>query len=209
MQQAAIYLRVSTQDQDVEHQRAVLQRMAEARGYTVVREIAEHISGSKRARKGLQELLQGAHAGKYGVVLVWAIDRLGRTMAGVLETIQALDRLGCAVVSQQEAWLQTDGPVRPLLIAIFGWVAEQERTRIIARTQAGLDTARRRGVQLGRPRKSVDLDRALELQRQGKGLRAIALELGVGLATLHARLRAERAIAAPGRRQAARKAVAR
>jgi putative DNA-invertase from lambdoid prophage Rac len=182
---AALYIRVSKQDQNVENQLPVLRRIAEQRGFVVVAEHVEHMSGSKKARPGLSALLQGAHRGEYGVVLVWAIDRLGRTMSGVVETIQGLDRLGCRVVSHQEPWLMMDGPVRSLLVAIFAWVAEQERARLIERTNMGIATARRNGKALGRPRVEVDVDAVFRLRKAGHSIAAIAKKLGCGVGTVH------------------------
>ncbi|MDP9087069.1 MAG: recombinase family protein, partial [Pseudomonadota bacterium] len=88
------------------------------------------------------------------------------------------------VVSVREAWLDTTGPTRTLLIGIFSWLAEQERARIVERTVAGMATARRKGKRIGRPRRHVDLDRVREMAAGGMSQRAIATELGVGLATL-------------------------
>jgi DNA invertase Pin-like site-specific DNA recombinase len=84
----------------------------------------------------------------------------------------------------KETWLDTGSPVRSLLVAIFSWVAEQERARLVERTKAGLAAARRRGAKIGRPRRRVDLDRARELRAEGKPLRVVAKDLGVGYATL-------------------------
>lgn len=78
-----------------------------------------------------------------------------------------------------------EGPVRPLLLSIFAWVAEQERARLIERTREGVAQARREGTQLGRPRVIVDLARGCELRAGGLGLREIARKLGVGVGTLH------------------------
>lgn len=75
--------------------------------------------------------------------------------------------------------------MRPLLIAIFGWLAQQERERLIERTKAGLERARRQGKRIGRPRVRVDVTQALALQNEGASIRQIALKLGVGAATLH------------------------
>jgi len=63
----------------------------------------------------------------------------------------------------REPWLDTGSAVRPLLIAIFGWVAEQERVTIVVRTKAGLKRARRSGVRLGRPPRAIDVQRARAL----------------------------------------------
>lgn len=75
-------------------------------------------------------------------VAVWALDRLHRSMTGAITSVLELDRLGVPVHWVREGWLDLSGPVRPLLVAIFGWVAEQERTRLIERTKAGLARAR-------------------------------------------------------------------
>ncbi|MBF5046406.1 recombinase family protein [Aggregicoccus sp. 17bor-14] len=75
-------------------------------------------------------------------------------MPGAINTVLGLDRLGVPVVSVREPWLDNTGPVRSLLVAIFGWVAEQERSRLIERTRAGLARARAQGKRLGRPRAS-------------------------------------------------------
>jgi DNA invertase Pin-like site-specific DNA recombinase len=182
---AALYIRVSKQDQNVENQLPVLRRIAEQRGLVIVAEHVEHMSGSKRARPGLSRLLQGAHEGEYRVVLVWALDRLGRTMAGVVETIQTLDRLGCTLVSHQEPWLVMEGPVRSLLVAIFAWVAEQERVRLIERTHMGIATARRNGKALGRPKVVLDVDAVFRMRKAGMSIAAIAKKLGCGVGTVH------------------------
>jgi DNA invertase Pin-like site-specific DNA recombinase len=160
---AALYLRVSTDDLDpktgrprqtVENQRADLYRLASARGWSVVEFTDEGVSGSKMRRPGLDRMREAARRGEVRVVAVWALDRLGRSMAGVVDLVLELDRLGVQVVSVKESWLDTAGPVRSLLVAIFGWVAELERAKNIERTRAGLDRARAQGVRLGRPKVS-------------------------------------------------------
>ena len=187
---ACLYLRVSTTDQNPENQLPALQRIAESRGYEVVRVIEERVSGAKRKRDGLTQLLEGAHRGEFGVVLCWAIDRLGRSMAGVVTTIQTLDASKCQILSHQEPWLDTQGPVRELLISIFAWVAQMERQKLIERTAAGLATARSKGIRLGRPAVHVDVDEALKLIKGGATLRQAAKRLGVGAATLHRAIKA-------------------
>jgi hypothetical protein len=79
--------------------------------------------------------------------------------------------------------------ITPRLIAIFGWLAQQERERLIERTKAGLERARRQGRRIGRPRAHVDVAKALALRGEGKSIRQAASVLGVGAATLHRALR--------------------
>ena len=96
-------------------------------------------------------------------------------------------------LSARENWLDTDSPVRPLLVAIFGWVAEQERTRLIERTKAGMARARQEGKKIGRPRTStVMLRAAADLVRDGMPVAEAARVKRVSRASLR-RWMAERA----------------
>jgi DNA invertase Pin-like site-specific DNA recombinase len=188
---AAIYVRVSTAEQTTDNQLLALRQLAQARGYEVVAEISETVSGAKKGRPGLDRLVQGAHEGRYQVVLVWAMDRLGRSMHSTIQTVLALDARKVLVVSLREPWLEMGGPTRDLLISIFAWVAEQERRSIIERTNAGLSRARKEGKRLGRPTKPIDLDAALKLRARGMSIRDVASKLGCGVGTLHRALAAE------------------
>lgn len=190
----AIYTRVSTHEQTNANQLLPLRQLAQARGYEVVAEFSEIISGAKKSRPELDELRVGAHRGDYQAILVVALDRLGRSMQSVINTVLELDEKKVRVVSLREPWLELRGPTRELLLSIFSWVAEQERQSIIERTNAGLARARQQGKRLGRPIVHVDLDRALKLQRQGASLREVARELRVGVGTLHRALASERSI---------------
>src|SRR2546426_5955762 len=158
---AALYLRVSDGSrQTSENQRPELERLAAARGYDVV-QVFDEAGSAAKARPGYDTMLKAAHSGKFGVLLVWSLDRFGRSMVGNLQAVLELDRIGVQVVSVREPWLDTGGPVRSFLIALFSWVAEQGRLPLIERTQAGLDRAPRQGKRNGRPRAPVDVTRAL------------------------------------------------
>lgn len=141
-----------------------------------------------KKRPEYERMMKAAGRGAFDVLIVWAIDRFGRSMVGNLTDVLELDRLGVQVVSVRESWLDTGSPVRNLLIAIFSWVAEQERTRLVERTKAGLVNARRRGARLGRPPARLDRDHLLELQEKGWSVRKIAKSLGVGPSTVQRRL---------------------
>jgi DNA invertase Pin-like site-specific DNA recombinase len=181
---AALYLRVSTDRQSTDNQKPEVEQLARARGYTVAHVYEEQQSAAKH-RPEYTRMMKDAKRGKFCVLVIWALDRFGRSMTGNLTDVLELDRIGVTVVSVRETWLDTGSPVRSLLIAIFSWVAEQERARLVERTKAGLEAARRRGARIGRPRRRVDVERARELQAAGKTLRQAAAELGVGTATLH------------------------
>lgn len=182
---AAVYVRVSTEDQDTANQLPALERIAAARGYRVVSTLSETMTGTKKRRPALDALLEGARRGEFKVILVWAIDRLGRSMPAIVDTVLELDRLGVTIVSHSEPWLDTQGPVRPLLLSIFAWVAQQERDRLVERTKEGLRHARKSGKTLGRPRVTVDVDQALRMRVQGLSMAAVAQKMGVGVGTLH------------------------
>ena len=107
-----------------------------------------------------------------------------------MHEILELDRVGARVISVAEPWLDTTGPVRDLLVAIFSWVAEQEHRRIRERVKAGLERARRAGKKIGRPRVFVPVSRVVLLRRQGVSYREIARRLGMGCATVQRAIRA-------------------
>jgi len=181
---AAVYLRVSTEEQTLENQLADVRRVLRARGLRKVASYEEKAS-TTNARPQFDRMMRAAHKGEFDVLVVWALDRFGRSMVGNLQAVLDLDRCGVEVVSVNEPWLDTGGPVRSLLIAIFGWIAEQERARIGERTKAGIARARRKGIRIGRPPRDVDLRQARELLKQGLSLRTIASRLKVPTTTLH------------------------
>jgi len=194
MRRAALYIRVSTDKQTAENQVVEVRQLAVARGFEPV--IYEEVESAAKARPVLDRMLSDVRAGRVRAVAVWALDRLHRSMVGAIQTVLELDRLGVPVLSVREGWLDTSGPVRPLLVAIFGWVAEQERTRLIERTKAGLERARREGKRLGRPPASpVMLHAAADRVRRGEAARAVGRDLGLSDRTLR-RFMAARAGAA-------------
>ena len=185
---AALYARVSTGEQTCANQLPDLQQLARTRGLQVVSVYEEQASAAKR-RPEFERVMTDAHRGRFDVLIVWSLDRFGRSMVGNLTDVLALDRAGVQVVSALEPWLVMQGPVRPLLVASFSWVAEQERLRLIERTKAGLERTRRQGTKLGRPRVFVPVGKAEALMRQGSSMRAAARALGVSFATLHRALK--------------------
>lgn len=188
MRRAALYIRVSTERQAVENQAADVRQLALARGYEPV--IYEEVESAVKKRPVFDRMLADVRAGRVQAVAVWALDRLHRSMIGAMNTVLELDRLGVPVLSVREGWLDTSGPVRPLLVAIFGWAAEQERTRLIERTKAGLERARRQGKRLGRPPKSpILLHAARDLVASGVPVAVAARQKGVARSTLQRFLR--------------------
>jgi DNA invertase Pin-like site-specific DNA recombinase len=182
----AIYVRVSTDEQTTDNQTPEVEQLAAARG-TVVKRYQETGSAVKH-RPAFEAMLKDARRGAFDVLVIWAIDRFGRSMVGNLNDLLELDRLGVQVASVREGWLDTSGPTRGLLVAVFSWAAEQERNRLIERTKAGMARARRHGTKsgrkIGRPKRAVDVDQARQLLEEGFSQRTAARALGVPLGTL-------------------------
>jgi len=193
----AIYVRVSTDRQTCENQRPEIEQLVKARGFNVVRVYEEQASAAK-VRSEYARMMKDAKRGKFDVLVVWALDRFGRSMVGNLADVLELDRIGVQVVSVRETWLDTGGPVRNLLVAIFSWVDEQERERLVVRTKAGIAAARKRGARIGRPPARLDLDHLRALRGEGKSVREIAQILQVGTSTVMRHLAAAREVASPG-----------
>ena len=155
MKRAALYLRVSTLDQHPETQLYDLRQMAGQRGWQIVEEYTDRVSGTKARRPGLDRLMSDARRGRFDVVLVWASDRLARSVKHFLEVLDELTRLNVEFISFREN-LDTGGPLGRAVIVIISAIAELERNLIIERVRAGMRRARLEGRHIGR--KPLDLD---------------------------------------------------
>jgi DNA invertase Pin-like site-specific DNA recombinase len=150
-----LYCRVSKNDesQDPTNQLNPLRDYAKALGGEIVDEYIDLASGSNGDRIEFKRMLEDADKRKFDLLLLWSLDRLSREgISNTLGYIERLKRGGIALKSLQESWLDTrDEGLGQLLLAIFSWVAQQERKRIVERTMAGLVRAKANGKTLGRP----------------------------------------------------------
>jgi len=156
---AALYVRVSTKDQTAENQERELRAWAERQGFEVGKMYADTASGARSDRAALAAVLTGAHRREFDVLLIWSLDRL--TREGIGPMIRYMDQLragGIRVLSHQEPWVDTASPVWDLLLAVFAWVAQQERQRTGERVRAGQARARAQGVHIGRKPRAVDVE---------------------------------------------------
>jgi DNA invertase Pin-like site-specific DNA recombinase len=142
------------------------------------------ISGTKEKRPALDRLMADAHRRKFDVVVVWRFDRFARSVSHLLRALETFQALGIEFVSHSEQ-MDTSTPTGKMVFTVLGAVAELERSLIVERVKAGLRNARAKGKKLGRPKKVMDAARIAGLRAQGLPWRAIAGQLGVGLATLH------------------------
>src|ERR1700760_2229828 len=147
MKTVAIYMRVSTVDQHPETQLYDLRAMARQRGFQIVAEYTDRISGTKARRPGLDDLLRDARRGRFQVVLVWASDRIARPSRHFLEVLDELNPLGVEFVSFREN-LDTGGPLGRAVVIISGAIAELERNLIIERVGSGMRRARLEGQRI-------------------------------------------------------------
>ena len=185
----ALYARCSTQDQSLDLQLDALRDYAGARSLDVVEEyLDEGVSGAKARRPALDRLLADAHRRRFDAVLVWKLDRLGRSLSHLIRLVEDLGAVGVDLVSLDDPGLDTTSPHGRLLFQIRRAVAEFERSLIRERTKAGVAAACRRGRRLGRPRAYFNEDRAKELLGQGTPTASVARQLGVSRTTLRRRL---------------------
>jgi DNA invertase Pin-like site-specific DNA recombinase len=188
---AAIYLRVSTLDQTTQNQVVEVRQLALARGYADP-VIYEETGSAVKRRPVFDRMMAEARAGRISVICVWSLDRLGRGFSA-FDTFRELSRLNVRLLSVREPWTDVDGPARELLVAVMSWVSGFERQRLIERTKAGLERARRQGKKLGRPRLSpLKLAAAAEDVAAGMSQRGAARKRGISEAALRAYLRAQK-----------------
>jgi DNA invertase Pin-like site-specific DNA recombinase len=184
------YVRVSTESQDPNGQRAALEAVCD--------EIhTEFASGARWDRPALQNLLRSLKPGD--VLCVWKLDRLTRSLSDLLQILKKLEEIGCGFRSLTEA-IDTTTPVGRMLTQVLGSFAEFERAMIRERTKLGLVRARLEG-RVGGRRAKLSLKQAahaLELLDAGKSQTEVAEVFGVSPATI-CRLAAERRVIEPVR----------
>ena len=170
---AALYLRVSTLDQHPETQRYDLVQLAEQRGFQVVAEYVDRISGTRARRPALDRMLSDAHRRHFDVLLVWAFDRLARSVRHFLQLLDELDHLGIEFVSFREN-VDSSGPLGRAMVTILGAVAELERNLIIERVRSGMRRAKLEGQHIGRPKLVVNREAVVQDRQRGFSIRQIA-----------------------------------
>lgn len=183
MKRAALYMRVSSVDQHPETQLLDLRQMAAQRGLEIVEEYTDRISGVKARRPGLDQLMCDARRGRFDVVLVWASDRIARSVKHFLEVLDEFNRLNVEFISFREN-IDTGGPLGRAIVVIIAAIAELERNLIIERVRAGMRRARLEGRHIGRSPLIVDREAILSDRRQGQSLRQIAKYHRISTATV-------------------------
>lgn len=178
---AAVYLRCSTKSQETEMQEVELTDYVSRRGweYKIYRDAGQ--SGAKESRPALDSLLSDVRKRRVDVLVVWALDRLARSLKQLLSIAEECRSLGVDLVSLKQN-VDTTLPAGRLTFQVLGAVAEFEREMLRTRVKAGLEIARRNGKRLGRPAlrhfDSAEKAEIRLLRKKGASVRSLAKQYG-------------------------------
>ncbi len=182
----ALYARVSTNDRDQnpETQRMALRDFCHAQGWEVAGEYVDQAPANDlRGRVAWRRLLDDAAKKRFGLVLVFKLDRAFRSVKHMHDTLAAWNLVGVDFGSVREGF-DTSTALGCLLLNLLASLAEFELEVIRERVRAGMERARRQGKLMGRPRADVDMEKARLLLASGLSLRKVGKKLGISAATL-------------------------
>lgn len=184
----AIYLRVSTRDQSFRSQEKELLEYCRRRGWKQFQVYSEKAPGAKAPRTVLDQMMADARAGKFSALVIYKLDRLGRSLSHLLQIVNELGRLKISLIVPSQGIDTTQGSaVGDLQLSMLGAVGAFERETTRERTMSGIASARRRGKTLGRPKTGQDkIDQVIELRKPGRdgtklGYEAIAKKTGLSI----------------------------
>lgn len=181
---AALYARTSTTDrQDPETQLLDLRNLAASKGWEIVAQFVDQMSGSTERRPGLDALMDGARAKHFDVVMVWRFDRFGRSTRHLLDGLAEFQKAGVSFVSFSEA-IDTGSSVGQLVYSVLAAIGSFERDMIRERVRAGLRRAKSQGKRIGRP-KRVWTDEVMALKERGRSVQEIQDELKISRAAVY------------------------
>ena len=188
MNRCVIYTRVSTDNQTTDNQTLELRKIASQKGYTIIGEYSDVMSGAKGRdkRTGFDNLIKGATRKEFDTILVWSVDRLGRSLQDLISFLNEIHSVGCDLYIHQSG-IDTQTPSGKMMFSMIGVFAEFERSMIRERVVAGQNRAKEQGKHIGRP---TNLNEGLKhsikyMKEQGVGIRKIAKELKVGIGTVY------------------------
>ena len=189
MKRWAIYTRVSTLSQTTDNQFIELKKIAELKGYVVTEIFTdEGISGSKgrEIRTGFDNIIKGAIKKDFDIILVWSVDRLGRSLQDLVSFLNEIHSVGCDLYIHQSG-IDTSTPSGKMMFQMCGVFAEFERGMIRERVISGQNRAKLQGKHIGRPTNLNDgITHSIKyMKEQGVGIRKIARDLGVGVSTVY------------------------
>jgi len=160
-----------------------LRGLAAQRGFEIVHEYTDRISGAKARRPGLDQLLADARRGKFQIVMCWAFDRIARSTRHFLEVLDELNHQNIEFISFREN-VDTSGPLGRAMVVIIGAIAELERNLIIERVRAGMRRAKLEGRQIGRTPLQVDRVALLRDREAGKSIGDLVIAYRISKASV-------------------------
>jgi len=174
MKRVALYCRVSTVEQHVENQLIQLRDLSAKRGYQIVGEYIDRISGVKSRRPGLEALMKDSRRGKFDLVFVAGFDRIARSLRDFLQILDELESMGVEFASAREA-IDTSGPMGRLILTLIGSMSALERDLLKSRVRQGIQRRRLMGLPVGRqPRKDIDREAIVADRLGGMSLTNVA-----------------------------------
>lgn len=185
----AIYCRVSSiggrQHQSIDAQLATLRDYCKQRGFRIVKEYCDEMSGARDDRPQYQALMQDARRTRFSAILVHRFDRFSRSTKALIEALEEFRNLNIDFISYSEA-IDTSTPIGKCMYTVISAFSSMEREICRERILHGLRNTTKK---LGAPTKSFDKDRAVELSKQGLGCRRIGKELGISYGTIYSYLK--------------------
>ena len=178
----SIYARVSTNKQSVDMQINELTDFIKRRDWKLHKIFTdEGYSGKNTKRPAFAEMMSQARERRFDILIVWKLDRLGRSLKDLITTLDELSSFGVDFISYKDNHMDTTTPTGKLVFNVVASVAEFERDLISERIKAGLQNARLKGKKLGAKRKldSLLFEKGLKLKKQGFSNRQIAKKLKV------------------------------
>lgn len=188
----AIYVRVSTSDQNTGMQLNDLHEYTKARGWEVFKVYEDAgISGAKSSRPALNQMMDDARRRKFKTVLVWKFDRFARSLKHLVTALEEFNELGVGFVSYKEN-LDTKSSMGRAMFGMIGVMAQLERDLIQERVASGMKAAKAKGVKLGRKVTVNDVtkSRIRDMRNEGASIHTIAKQLDIGVGSVQRVLKA-------------------
>lgn len=193
MKRAALYLRVSKNEQTIDNQRLELERVASNRGWKIVSVFKdEGVSGAfgRGVRGQYDAMLKKGVQAQHDVVMAWDVSRLSRSLSDLVQTLDELHACGIDLYLHQQA-IDTTTPAGKAMFQMCGVFAEFERDMLSERVKAGLSRAKGQGKVLGRPIKIANIKKIFDDRTAGKTIREIAREEGLSVGKIHTLLKCQ------------------
>lgn len=176
----SFYARVSTNSQEVDLQLLEIEELMKQKNYNLVdKYIEKGVSGAKTRRPELDRLIQDAKEHKFEILIIWRLDRLGRSLSHLIKLVEEFKSYGVKIISIKDN-IDFSTAQGQLMFHLLGAMAQFERELIRERVIAGLESAKAKGKKLGREKDSDRNDtEILKLRNEGLSFRKIALKLNI------------------------------